>query len=78
MPLAAQQLERPAKGDKLQIYRRMGRRPYGKEATMAEETYKFVCTVCGWEYTSDSPELPEDFVCEVCGVGPEMFELVEE
>lgn len=78
MPLAAQQLEHPDKGDKLQIYRRMGRRPYRKEATMAEETYTFVCTVCGWEYTSDSPELPEDFVCEVCGVGPEMFELVEE
>ena len=41
-------------------------------------TYTFVCTVCGWEVTVDTPELPEDFVCEVCGVGPEMFELVEE
>ena len=45
---------------------------------MAEETYTFRCTVCGWEVTVDTPELPEDFVCEVCGVGPEMFELVEE
>ena len=47
---------------------------------MAEEskTYKFVCTICGHEVEVDTPELPEDFVCEVCGVGPEMFELVEE
>ena len=35
---------------------------------MADETYTFRCTVCGWEVTVDTPELPEDFVCEVCGV----------
>ena len=45
---------------------------------MAEETYTFVCTVCGFEVEVDTPELPEDFVCEVCGVGADMFELVEE
>lgn len=45
---------------------------------MADQTYTFRCTVCGWEVTVDTPELPEDFVCEVCGVGPELFELVEE
>lgn len=45
---------------------------------MAEKTYKFVCTVCGYEVEVDTPELPEDYVCPVCGVGPEMFELVEE
>lgn len=47
---------------------------------MSEEkkTYTFRCTVCDWEVTVDTPELPEDFTCEVCGVGPEMFELVEE
>ncbi len=29
---------------------------------MAEEkkTYKFVCTVCGYEVEVDTPELPED------------------
>ena len=47
-------------------------------SVMADQTYKFVCTVCGWEVEVDTPELPEDFVCEVCGVGPDMFELVEE
>lgn len=47
---------------------------------MAEEkkTYKFVCTVCGYEVEVDTPELPEDYVCPVCGVGPDEFELVEE
>ena len=47
---------------------------------MAEEkkTYKFVCTVCGYEVEVDTPELPEDYVCPVCGVGPDQFELVEE
>jgi lysine biosynthesis protein LysW len=44
---------------------------------MEEKTYKFVCTVCGFEVEVDTPELPEDFVCEVCGVGADMFELVE-
>ena len=43
---------------------------------MAEEkkTYKFVCV----EVEVDTPELPEDYVCPVCGVGPDQFELVEE
>jgi len=55
-----------------------GLRTIREEATMADTTYKFVCTVCGWEVEVDTPELPDDFVCEVCGVGPDMFELVEE
>lgn len=42
------------------------------------KTYKFVCVVCGYEVEVDTPELPEDFVCPVCGVGPDQFELVEE
>lgn len=47
---------------------------------MAEEkkTYKFVCTVCGYEVEVDTPELPEDYVCPVCGVGPDQFERVDE
>lgn len=45
---------------------------------MAEQTYKFVCVVCGYEVEVDTPELPEDYVCPVCGVGPDQFELVEE
>lgn len=48
---------------------------------------KKVCTVCGWEYDPEvgyeeggiapgTPweEIPEDFVCPLCGVGKDMFE----
>lgn len=47
---------------------------------------KYVCDVCGWTYDEAEglPELniepgtkfediPEDFVCPVCGVGKDMF-----
>lgn len=37
--------------------------------------YAWRCTVCGYiEYVD---ELPEDFECPLCGVGPEMFERIE-
>ena len=40
---------------------------------------KWVCTVCGYVYDGDIPfeELPEDWVCPLCGVGKELFELRE-
>lgn len=41
-----------------------------------EIAMKFRCVLCGYEYEGDS--LPEDFVCPVCGAGPEDFEVVEE
>lgn len=47
---------------------------------------KYVCTVCGWTYDEELgvPEkgiaagtkfedLPDDFECELCGVGKENF-----
>ena len=47
---------------------------------------KYVCSVCGWEYNEEigdadngiAPntkfeELPEDFICPLCGVGKDMF-----
>jgi rubredoxin-NAD+ reductase len=47
---------------------------------------KYVCDVCGWEYDeavgaedlgiapgTKFEELPEDFVCLLCGVGADMF-----
>ena len=37
---------------------------------------KWVCKVCGYVYEGD--ELPEDYVCPLCGVGPEEFEKVDE
>ncbi len=37
---------------------------------------KWVCTVCGYEYDGEIPfeDLPDDWVCPLCGVGKEMFE----
>ena len=39
----------------------------------------WVCTVCGYVYDGDVPfeDLPEDWVCPLCGVGKELFELQE-
>ena len=39
-----------------------------------EETImkKYVCVVCGYVYEGD--ELPEDYECPLCGVGPDQFE----
>lgn len=47
---------------------------------------KYVCDMCGWEYDPQegypeggiSPgtpfeELPDDFVCPICGVGKDQF-----
>ena len=47
----------------------------------------WVCTVCGWIYDEEKgdpdydlaagvafEDLPEDFVCPLCGVGKDMFE----
>lgn len=44
---------------------------------------KYVCEVCGYVYDDEVEELdfvdlPDDWVCPLCGVGKEMFEAVEE
>ena len=36
---------------------------------------KFVCTVCGFVYEGE--ELPADYECPLCNVGPDMFEEQE-
>ena len=43
---------------------------------------KYVCTVCGHIYDETVEgckfeDLPEDWVCPLCGVGKDMFEKVE-
>ena len=48
-----------------------------EESAEPEETEeaagkKWVCKVCGYVYEGD--ELPEDYVCPVCGAGPDLFE----
>lgn len=46
-----------------------------KGTTMTDTNKKWVCTVCGYVYDGDIPfeNLPEDYVCPLCGVGKELF-----
>ena len=43
----------------------------------------YICTVCHWVYepaeNNNVPfaELPEDYVCPLCGVGKDLFEVQE-
>ena len=42
------------------------------------EAMKYVCNVCGWVYDEEEAgvkweDLPEDFACELCGVGKDEF-----
>ena len=44
---------------------------------------KYKCTICGYIYDEEKEgvqfnDLPEDWSCPLCGVGKEMFELIEE
>ena len=44
---------------------------------------KYICTVCGEIYDEvvegvKFEDLPEDWVCPVCGVGKDSFEKIEE
>lgn len=41
---------------------------------------KYVCTVCGYVYDGDEKweDLPNDYVCPICGVPKDMFEEVKE
>ncbi len=48
-----------------------GGEPVAEQAPAAATAW--VCSVCGYIYEGE--ELPDDFVCPVCGVGPDKFEL---
>ena len=48
----------------------------------AEDKMKYICNVCGWIYDEDETgvkweDLPEDFACELCGVGKDDFSEAE-
>ena len=43
---------------------------------------KYICQVCGYEYDEQAEgvsfnDLPEDYVCPLCGVGKDKFEPAE-
>ena len=42
-----------------------------------KKLHHFQCTVCGYVYETEEDELPDDFVCPVCGVGNDMFVKVD-
>ena len=51
-----------------------------KEEKMSEDKEKkWVCNVCGYVYDGDVPfeELPNDWLCPLCGVDKSFFELKE-
>jgi len=51
---------------------------YQPEEEPAKETPKnWVCSICGYIYTGDTPfeELPDDFACPLCGQPKSVFEL---
>ena len=44
---------------------------------------KYKCTICGYIYYEEVEgvkfeDLPDEWVCPLCGVGKDMFEKVEE
>jgi rubredoxin len=60
---------------------------FSKPAKEEERMKKYVCTVCGWVYDESEglpdegiapgtafADLPDDFVCPICGVGKDQFE----
>lgn len=50
-------------------------RPAPRLDETAAPRYRWRCTRCG--YTVDADELPEDFICPICGAGREEFERIE-
>lgn len=49
---------------------------YVEETASAETGAKYVCSVCNYEYDGDVPfeELPDDWICPICGMGKDAFE----
>lgn len=42
-----------------------------------KKLHHFQCTVCGYVYETEDEELPDDFVCPICGVGRDMFVKID-
>ena len=40
------------------------------------KTKKWKCSICGYEYEGE--DIPDDFVCPICGVGKENFKLIQD
>ena len=56
---------------------------YNAGVNMEVIIMKYRCMACGYIYDDEAEgvkfeDLPEDWVCPLCGVGKDMFEKVEE
>lgn len=67
------------KNDVMESFKNYINSKKGTTMTDNNEGKKWVCTVCGYVYDGEIPfeELPDDYVCPLCGVGKELFELQE-
>ncbi len=67
----------------------VGKKPFIQEKKGKTEMKKYVCDVCGYEYDPEAgdpdsgiapgtafKDIPEDWVCPVCGVGKDQFSEV--
>ncbi len=63
------------KKDVMDSFQKYNTKPKG-ENKMTNSDKKWVCTVCGYVYDGDIPfeNLPDDYLCPLCGVGKEFFE----
>ena len=52
-----------------------GSAPKEEAAVEESSSVKWRCKVCGYIYEGE--DFPEDYVCPICGVGPDQFEKVE-
>ena len=43
---------------------------------MSAELHHFKCLLCGHIVETEAEELPDDFVCPLCGAGKDQFEKV--
>ncbi len=49
--------------------------PQEEAVTEEASAVQWRCTICGYIYEGE--EIPADYTCPICGVGPDMFEKVE-
>lgn len=56
-------------------YRPPTKKERKKERKENEMTEQWICTVCGYVYDGDIPfeELPDDYVCPICGEPKSVF-----
>lgn len=58
------------------------RKPKNGAYARKEKDMKYICDVCGYEYDEEAEgvkweDLPDDYVCPLCGVGKDQFSPAE-